>query len=99
MDRHYPTLDLIDRALMDPERALTTASNADALERRARALADAYWSEWVWLTGVVSGPALERVAAELQALRIAPQAAPVPSSIESVIVPIGAEAPRVESAA
>jgi hypothetical protein len=95
MDRSYPTLNLIDRALMDPEQSLFTAANADVLERRARALADAYWSERVWLTGVISGPALERVAAELQALRIAP----VTSPLEPLIAPIVMEAPHAERAA
>lgn len=75
MDRPYPTLELIDRALADPARALAAAANAPALERRARALADAYWSERVWLTGLIPGPAFDRVAAELLALRVPPLAA------------------------
>ena len=95
MNLTYPTLSLIDRALMDPERSLATAANADTLERRARALADAYWSEWVWLTGAISGPALERVAIELQALRIAP----VTSPLEPLIAPVAVEALHAERAA
>jgi hypothetical protein len=95
MNRSYPTLNLIDRALMAPERSLATAANADALEQRARALADAYWSERVWLTGAISGPALERVTAELQALRIAP----VTSPLEPLIAPVAMEAPHAERAA
>lgn len=72
MEPRFPTLDLIDRALADPARALGRAANAAELERRARELADAYWSERVWLTGSISGPAFDRVVADLQTRRIAP---------------------------
>jgi hypothetical protein len=72
MERNYPTLNLIDRAVNNPDLAFATAANADMLERRARALADAYWSDLVWLTGAISKEALDRVTTELQALRIAP---------------------------
>jgi len=99
MERHYPTLDLIDRALMDRERALATAANAAVLERRARALADAYWSERVWLTGNISGPSLDKVVVELLALRIARMGPPISSPTEPVILPIRVEASREGRAA
>jgi hypothetical protein len=65
-------LDLIDRALNNRARAFCQATNADLLESRARELASEYWSEFAWLTGALGEPELDRVVAELDALRIDP---------------------------
>jgi hypothetical protein len=86
MDFHFPTLDLIDRALNYRARPFSQATNADMLERRAREVASEYWSEFAWLTGALGEPAFDRIVAELDALRIDPisessghdRAAPVP---------------------
>src|SRR5262245_121555 len=61
----YPTLAFIERALAAPAGVLSGAPDADRLERRARALAAEYWSDTVWLTGVVPEAAFRRVLGEL----------------------------------
>jgi hypothetical protein len=59
-----PTLAFIERALAAP-RTLTTRPDAALLEARARDLTAAYWSDLVWITGVVPEPALRCVLAAL----------------------------------
>jgi hypothetical protein len=57
----YPTLALIDGARGAEHPRLTEHPHAAQLEQRARQLADAYWSETVWLTGHVSAAAFRAV--------------------------------------
>jgi hypothetical protein len=65
----YPTLAMIDTA-RGPE-ALPFASDLHAgeLETRARALADEYWSEGVWLTGLIAPSQLLAVTDRLEQFR------------------------------
>ncbi len=72
---HFPTLALIDRALGNPSHPFGSSLAAAALEREARILADDYWSDTVWATGIVSETALLRVRDELERRRAALEAA------------------------
>lgn len=62
----YRTLALIDRACGDQDWRFADQPNAAHLERVARALADEYWSETAWLTGVVPDAAFRTVCAALE---------------------------------
>ncbi len=59
----FPMLTMIDRLnRAGPEGSrLADRPDADRLELRARALAETYWSEHVWLTGQVSEAAFRAV--------------------------------------
>ena len=57
----YPTLAFIDRALGDAGPRFADLAIAPVLERRARDLAEEYWSDTVWLTGAVSEAAFDSV--------------------------------------
>jgi hypothetical protein len=65
----YPTLAAIDRARGVAHQPFATAPNAAALERRARALVDEYWSEMVWLTGLIDGARFDALCAALESSR------------------------------
>ena len=67
----YPTLALIERALDDGAGAFTGSPHAARLERRARELAGEFWGDSVWLTGLVSEAAFNRVRDALEWERIA----------------------------
>ena len=67
----FPVLTMIDHRngqVHDGPR-LSTRPDAGALERRARALAEAYWSEHVWLTGQLSDAEFRAVYEALMADR------------------------------
>jgi hypothetical protein len=68
----YPTLRAIDAA-RDDVSPLAADPNAAELELRARELTTEYWSEHVWMTGLVPHRAFERVAAALEQARAVPQ--------------------------
>lgn len=61
----YPTLALIDQARGPEHPAFADDPAATSLEERARKLADEDWSEFVWLTGLISGAAFDAVVAAL----------------------------------
>ena len=63
----YPTLALID-GLRAHGTAFATARNADDLERAARRLTAAYWSEATFLTGAVSAAAYSAVVDRLDSM-------------------------------
>ena len=63
---HYPTLAAIDRARGTGHQPFASAPNADALEQRARELVDDYWSEMVWLTGLIDGARFDALCAALE---------------------------------
>ncbi len=89
-----PTLEFIDRGLPASATPFRGAANADVLERHARALVAAYWSESVWLTGLVSATAFQRVVDELEGLRIGQ------ATEDTVVVSIrtaASDLPRVEA--
>ena len=67
----FPTLALIDRARGDGERRFADQPNAAYLEHLARAVADAYWSESVWLTGIVPAAGFQAVCIALDAACLA----------------------------
>jgi hypothetical protein len=91
--RPYATLALIERALGGSPGALTSAPNAAELEVRARELTAEYWSDTAWTTGIVSGPAFERVVAGLAPYLVAPAA------VADMPAPAGRELGAVVSAA
>lgn len=62
----HPTLAMLDRTRGEIERRFAEQPNAPHLERVARALADEYWSETAWLTGVVPDAAFRTVCAALE---------------------------------
>jgi hypothetical protein len=62
--RSYPTLAFVEQAMSAPG-ALTARPDAAGLEIRARALTGAYWSDLVWVTGVVPEAALRVVLSRL----------------------------------
>lgn len=68
----YPTLRAIDAARGDVP-PLAADPNAAELEPRARALTAEYWSEHVWMTGIVPHRAFEQVAAALERARAVPR--------------------------
>ena len=80
----YPTLAFIERALGHAARVLTAATDAAALERRARALVADHWSDAVWTTGVVPEAAFRRVLADLapDVLRAWGDPGPTPDVVE-----------------
>jgi hypothetical protein len=65
----FPVLTMIDHRNGQEHDGprLSARPDAGALERRARALAEAYWSEHVWLTGQVSDAEFRAVYAALTA--------------------------------
>ena len=65
----FPTLDALDDMCGDLGTAFATDPNAPLLEQRARALTDEYWSEMVWLTGMVSSALATAVCRRLDADR------------------------------
>lgn len=67
----YPTLAHIDRTLGDEGPRFAACVDAARLERMARDLADEYWGETVWLTGLVPPAAFRRVCAALERERLA----------------------------
>ncbi len=69
-DMHpYPILALINQALGTAGPGFATDDNAASLESYARALADEYWSETVWLTGRITDTAFR-----LQFITVDPRA-------------------------
>lgn len=66
----YPTLAFIDQALGAHGPGFSNDPDAAHLERRARQLSDEYWSETVWLTGLVPAAAMEAVRAALERDRL-----------------------------
>ena len=87
MSRQYPMLAFIERGVDDGAAAFTTSPHAARLEQRARDLVEAFWSDTVWLTGLVSEAAFHRVQDALQRERVALDdgvmvpSAPVPFAI------------------
>ena len=69
----FPTLTFIDRAVGGHQSALANDPAAADLERLARVLTAEYWSETVWLTGQVAGPALAVARQRLERERGRPQ--------------------------
>ncbi len=67
----YPTLALIDHALGNPLHPFGESPDAPVLEHEARILAADYWSDTVWVTGIVAEAALHRVRDELERRRTA----------------------------
>jgi hypothetical protein len=63
---HYPVLDAIDLACGPNHVPFTSEPDAANLERHARALTDAFWSDSVWLTGVVHQAMFDFVVEELE---------------------------------
>jgi hypothetical protein len=68
-DRTYPLLTMLDGARGEGALPFARDPLAAALERRAHALADAYWPETVWLIGAISPELLDAVALRLEAER------------------------------
>jgi hypothetical protein len=68
----YPTLAAIDRVRGTAQQPFATAPNADALEMRARELVDEYWSEMVWLTGLIDEARFDALCAALENSRPMP---------------------------
>ncbi len=68
---HYPTLALIDHALGNRSHPFSASLDAATLELDARVLAADYWSDTVWVTGIISETALRRVRNELERRRTA----------------------------
>jgi hypothetical protein len=62
----YPTLCLLDCARGADHRRFTDDPDALALERRARQLVADYWSDSVWLTGLVSEVSFTTVCEALE---------------------------------
>ena len=62
---HYPVLEAIDLACGPEHVPFTSEQDAANLERHARALTDAFWSDSVWLTGVVHQAMFDFVVEEL----------------------------------
>ncbi len=71
MAHRFPTLAFIERAGNDDTEAFTASPHAAHLERRARELAESFWSETVWFTGLVSEAAYLRVRDALHRERVA----------------------------
>jgi hypothetical protein len=70
-----PTLTLIDRARGDGSPTFAQDPEARRLERRARQLVEEFWSDTVWVTGIVSSAAFRLVCTELDAARTLPDRA------------------------
>ncbi|HEV2106966.1 MAG TPA: hypothetical protein VGR16_01740 [Thermomicrobiales bacterium] len=66
----YPTLAVIDRACDGPDPRFREDPNAAHLERHARELADEYWCDHVWLTGVVPSAVFQAVRSALERERL-----------------------------
>ena len=71
----YPMLTLIDRARGDARPTFAQDPDARRLERRARELVEEFWSDTIWVTGIVSAAALRLVCAELEVARALPSRA------------------------
>lgn len=96
----YPTLGLLDQALDNPLRPFSESPDAAALEVHARELAADFWSDTVWVTGIVSAAALHRVREELERRRCALEALrPTRAEIRLVIVGSSAHESRAPAAA
>lgn len=66
----YPTLALIDQACGGVDPRFRDDPNAAHLEQRARELADTYWCDRVWLTGVIPSPVFQVVCDALERERL-----------------------------
>ena len=62
----YPTLALLDGPRSPERPRFSEHPQAAQLEQRARLLADAYWSESVWLTGRIPAAAFQAVCSVLE---------------------------------
>lgn len=96
----FPTLALLDQALGNPLRPFSESVDAAALEVHARKLAADFWSDTVWVTGIVSAAALHRVQEELDRRRCALEALrPMRTDVTLVIIGSGADVSRAPAAA
>jgi hypothetical protein len=81
----FPTLAAIDRARGAGHRPFAAAPNANTLEKRARELVDDYWSEMVWLTGLIDEARFDALCAALENFR------PMSGQDEELVVVRGLE--------
>ena len=87
----YPTLARIDGARDSNTVPFASDPQAARLEDRARELADAYWSDSVWLTGLVPATAFRKVCDALERERLAENRLVV-LPVEPVMTELGARA-------
>jgi hypothetical protein len=74
-----PTLGAIDAARGPGMTSFASAPNAAELEIQARDLIDRYWSEMVWLTGLIDQARFEALCASLERMRPAETLPTTPS--------------------
>lgn len=79
----YPLLASLDLARGKGCVPFATSPDADKLEQEARILTDLYWSERVWLTGLVDHERLAVVCTELERQHARHAATPVAKHIPS----------------
>jgi hypothetical protein len=73
----FPILEFIDQSLSDGQSAFAASANAAQLEQSAQVLTVRYWSDSVWITGLVSAAAFRSVCDALERERSRPTERPL----------------------